>query len=164
VDKITDNDTFKKVLSSLPLNQQRQVGARFVANVLDLTDGRCTKNAQSLAEKSDITPEELQMAYQAVQSVYVTTHPRSDLSELDYAKQAAHLVAEACMTCVSPTYSEKKTHHIAENAANYCRMARICASLHQGKENPDFSEAEAAMNREIEAQFDILDRYLEENN
>jgi hypothetical protein len=42
-------------------------------------------------------------------------------------------------------------------------MARICSSLHQGKENPNFSEAEAAMNKEIEAQFDILNRYLEEN-
>ncbi len=162
MDKITDNDTFKKVLSSLPLSQQRQVGARFVANVLDLTDGRCTKNAQSLAEKSDITPEELEMAYQAVHSVYVTTHPRS-FSELDYAKQAAHLVAEACMTCVSPVYSEQKTYHIAENAANYCRMARICSSLHQDKENPNFSAAEAVMNKEIEAQFDILNRFLEEN-
>jgi hypothetical protein len=163
VDKITDNDTFKNVLSSLPLDQQRQIGARFVANVLDLTDERCTENVQNLAQKSSITPEELAMAYQAVHSVYVTTHPHSDLSELDYAKQAAHLVAEACMTCVSPTYGEQKTHHLAENAASYCRMARICSSLHQQKENPDFSKAEEAMSKEIEAQFDILNKYLEEN-
>ena len=97
---ISDNETFKKTLSSLPLNQQRQVGARFVANVLDLTDGRCTRQAQHIAEQRDITPEELEKAYQAVNAVYVATHPRSDISELDYAKQAAHLVAEACMTCV----------------------------------------------------------------
>jgi hypothetical protein len=162
VDKIADNETFHKVLSSLPLNQQRQIGARFVANVLDLTDERCTRNVQNLAQKSEITPEELEMAYQAVHSVYVTTNPRSGFDELDYAKQAAHLVAEACMTCVSPTYTGRKTFHIAENVAKYCRMARICSSLHQGRENPDFSRAEEAMNKEMAAQFDILNSYLEE--
>jgi hypothetical protein len=163
VDEITDNEAFKKALSSLPLNKQRQVGARFVANVLDLTEERCTKQVQKLAKESEITPEELAMAYHAVHSVYVSTHPRSDLSELDYAKQAAHLVAEACMTCVSPTYGEQKTYHLAENAASYCRMARICASLHQSQENPNFLDAETAMNKEIEAQFDILNNYLKEN-
>jgi hypothetical protein len=163
VNKITDNEAFKKALSSLPLNQQRQVGARFVANVLDLTDERCTKQTQKLTEQSDITPEELAMAYHAVHAVYVSTHPRSHFSELDYAKQAAHLVAEACMTCVSPTFGDQKTYHLAENAASYCRMARICASLHQVEGNPNFADAEAAMNKEIEAQFDILNKYLEEN-
>lgn len=163
MNKITNNETFKKTLSSLPLNQQRQVGARFVEHVLDLTDERCTNQAQKLAQQSDITPQELEMAYHAVHSVYVATHPRSDLSELDYGKQAAHLVAEACMTCVSPTYGEYKTHHLAENAASYCRMARICASLHQGGDSPNFSGAEAAMNKEMQAQFDILNRFLEEN-
>ena len=83
MDKITNIESFKKALSSLTLAQQRQVGARFVANVLDLTDGRCTQQAQSIAEKSDITPEELEMAYRAVHAVYVTTHPRSHFSELD---------------------------------------------------------------------------------
>lgn len=131
--------------------------------MLDLTDGKCTKQAQQLAEKSDITPQELEMAYHAVHSVYVATHPRSDLSELDYAKQAAHLVAEACMSCVSPTYGEHQAHHLAENAAGYCRMARICSSLNRDPENPSFSDAEDAMNREIEAQFGILDKFLEEN-
>jgi hypothetical protein len=164
MNKISDNETFKKTLSSLPLSQQRQVGARFVANVLDLTDGRCTKQAQHIAEQRDISPEELENAYHAVHAVYVATHPRSDISELDYAKQAAHLVAEACMTCVSPTYGEQRTHHLAVNAANYCRMARLCSSLHNDTENPRFSDAEEAMNGEIEAQFSILNRFLEENN
>ena len=163
MDKITNNETFKKTLSVLPLNQQRQIGARFVENVLDLTDERCTQNVKNLAKKSDITPEELEMAYHVVHSVYVATHPRSDLTELDYCKHAAHLVAEACMNCVSPTYGERKIHHLAENVASYCRMARICSSLHQGKENPNFSDAEEAMNKEMEAQFKILNSFLEEN-
>ena len=163
MDKISNNEAFKKTLSSLPVDQQRQLGARFIANVLDLTDGRCSRQAQSLAAKSNVTPEELETAYHAVHSVYVATHPRSDLSEIDYGKQAAHLVAEACMTCVSPTYGERHTSHLAENVASYCRMARICSSLKHGEDNPDFSDAESALNKEMETQFDILNSYLEEN-
>lgn len=162
MDKITNIESFKKALSSLSLAQQRQVGGRFVANVLDLTDGRCTKQAQSIAEKSDITPEELEMAYHAVHAVYVATHPRSHFSELDYDQQAAHFVAEACMTCVAPTFAEQRIYHMAENAASYCRMARICSSIEHDKENPSFSGAEEAMNKEMNAQFHILTEYLKE--
>jgi len=164
VDKITDLKTFKKALSTLTLAQQRQVGARFVENVLDLTDGRCTKHAQSLAAQSDISPEELEMAYNAVHAVYVTTHPRSHFSELVFSQQAAHFVAEACMTCVAPTYSALPTHHLAENAASYCRMARICASIEHDKENPSLANAEKAMNKEMNTQFQILTEYLKESS
>jgi hypothetical protein len=164
METISNNEAFKKTLSSLPLGKQRQIGARFVGHVLDLTDGRCTHQAQHLAEKSELTPEELEMAYQAVHAVYVASHPRSDLSELDYAKQAAHLVAEACMTCVTPTFGEHRAHHLAENVAGYCCMARICANLKHDGEEADFSAAEKAMNGEMKAQFEILNAYLEENN
>ena len=104
--KISTNEAFKEALSSLSLAQQRQVGASFIANVLDLTDGSCTRHAQSVAEKSDLTAEELENAYHAVHSVYVATHPQSGFSELDFRKQAAHFVAEACMVCLAPTYQE----------------------------------------------------------
>ena len=163
MNEITDIKDFKKILSLLPLNQQRQVGARFVGNVLDLTDGKCTRQAQMIAEKSDFTPEELEAAYHAVHSHYVSTHPRSHFSELDYSMQAAHFVAEACMTIVGPVYSEQREHHLAENAASYCRMARICSALHRTEGSPDFSLAEKELNKELGTQFEILNRYLESN-
>jgi len=37
-------------------------------------------------------------AYHAMHSVYVETHPRSDPSELEFRKQAAHYVTEAVIT------------------------------------------------------------------
>ena len=77
MDNIASTEAFKKALSSLSLARQRQVGARFIANVLDLTAGSCTEHAQKVAEKSDITPEELENAYHAVHSIYVATNPRS---------------------------------------------------------------------------------------
>lgn len=61
--EITSNEAFRQALHTVSLAQQRQVGARFIANVLDLTDGSCTKHAQSIAENSDVTAEELEIAY-----------------------------------------------------------------------------------------------------
>ncbi len=161
MDKIASNDAFKKALSSLSLAQQRQLGARFIANVLDLTDGSCTKHAQGIAKKSDVTAEELENAYRAVHSVYVATHPHSDLSELDYKKQAAHFVAEACMVCLAPTYEKSRTHHVAEKVAGYCRMARICSSIQHEDEYPKFLNAEESLKKEMVAQYQILSEFLE---
>jgi hypothetical protein len=161
VEKISSNEAFKKALTSLSLAKQRQVGARFIANVLDLTEGSCTKHAQIVAEKSDITAEELASVYQAVRSVYVATHPRSDLSELDFGKQAAHFVAEACMVCLAPTYEGYRAHHLAEKAAGYCRMARMCSSIQHEDEHPRFVDAEESLKKEIDAQYQILNEFLE---
>ncbi len=161
MDKITSNEAFKQALSSLSLAQQRQVGARFIAHVLDLTDGSCTQHAQNIAEKSDVTAEELENAYRAVHSVYVATHPRSDLAELDYKKQAAHFVAEACMVCLAPTYEKSHTHHLAGKVAGYCRMARICSSIQHDEEYPKFMNAEESLKKEMDAQHQILSEFLE---
>jgi len=161
VDKITSKEVFRKALSSLSLARQRQVGARFIANVLDLTDGRCTEHAQKVAEKSDVTPEELENAYHAVHSIYVATHPRSGFSVLDFRQQAAHFVAEACMVCLAPTYEEYGTHHLAEKVAGYCRMARICSSIQHEEEYPRFMNAEESLKKEMDAQYQILSAFLE---
>lgn len=161
MDRVSSGEQFKQSLSSLTLAQQRQVGARFIGNVLDLTDGRCTEQARKVAAKSDVSTEELEQAYRAVHTVYVATHPQSDLSELDFRKQAAHFVAEACMVCVAPTYEERDTHHLAERVAGYCRMARICSSIQHQEEYPKFMDAEVALKNEIDAQYRILNEFLE---
>jgi hypothetical protein len=163
VEKISTNKAFKKALSSLSLAKQRQVGARFIANVLDLTEGNCTKHAQMVAENSNITAEELENAYHAVRSVYVATNPRSGFTELDYGKQAAHFVAEACMVCLAPTHGEYRTLHLAEKVAGYCHMARICSSIQHEDEYPRFSDAEKALKKEMEEEFQILNEFLENN-
>jgi len=160
MDSVSSSEAFKKSLSSLSLAKQRQVGARFIANVLDLTDGRCTEYARSVAEKSDVSTEELENAYRAVHTVYVATHPRSGLSALDYKQQAAHFVAEACMVCVAPTYEQYHTHHLAEKVAGYCRMARICSSIQHEEEYPRFMDAEESLKKEIDAQYRILNEFL----
>lgn len=162
MNKIHNHEAFKKALSSLSLSRQRQVGAKFVGSVLDLTDGRCAQHAKSIAEKVDVTAEELQNAYCAVHSIYIATHPRSGLSELDFVKQAAHFVAEACMVCVEPTYEAHHTQHLAEKVASYCRMARTCANIQHDNEYPEFTNTEEMLKKEIHAQYKILSDFLEQ--
>ena len=161
MDKIASNDAFKTALFSLTLAQQRQVGARFTANVLDLTDGSCAEYATMIAEKGDASTEELENAYHAARQYFMATEIRP-FSELDYSNQAAHFVAEACMICLGPTYGEHTTHHLAEVVAGHCRMARTCAAIPHEDEYPKLADAEESLKKEIDAQYRILTKYLED--
>jgi hypothetical protein len=159
---IRDSEAFHRALASLPLASQRQVGARFIAHVADLSDGQVAQYTGAVADNPRITPEELQGAFRAARSVYVETHPDSDLSVLDFHRQAAHFVAEACMACLAPTYESSPTHHLAERVANYCRMARVCANVPHDAEYPPLSDAEAALKSEIDAQYEVLTDFLKQ--
>ena len=125
--EVKGHKSFQEVLSGLTVTQQRQIGARFIANVLDLTDEPRLKGAQQIAAKSGVTAEELVDAYHAVHAIYTQTHPRSDLSELDYTKQAVHFIAEACG--LSITYlsrgkdspSSRKDRHVLPDGENLCK-------------------------------------------
>jgi hypothetical protein len=158
--EVIGHKSFQEVLSGLTVAQQRQLGSRFIANVLDLTDEPGLKNAQQMAAKPDVTAEQLVDAYHSVHAIYVQTHPRSDLSEMDYTKQAIHFIAEACLVCLSPTYPEAKLHRIAEKAAMYSRMARTCASIMHDADQPDLGETEKALQKEISAQYRIVNEFV----
>ena len=158
--EVKGHKSFQEVLSGLTVTQQRQIGARFIANVLDLADEPRLKGAQQIAAKSGVTAEELVDAYHAVHAIYTQTHPRSDLSELDYTKQAVHFIAESCLVCLSPIYQEAKIHRIAEKTAMYCRMARTCASIMHDEDQPDLGGTEKALQKEIQAQYTITNEFL----
>ena len=159
--EITSQEAFKQALASLSIPNQRQVGARFIAHVLDLTENSGVKRAQGIASKADVTAEELSAAYHVVHHVYVETHPRSDLAQLDWSKQAAHFVAEACLVCLAPTYHEARIHHLAEKVAMYCGMARTCASIEHEGQYPNFERSEEMVKQEIQAQYALLSDFLE---
>jgi hypothetical protein len=153
--EISGQKSFQDALSGLNVTQQRQIGARFIAHVLDLTDEPVLQQAQQVAARAGVTAEELLDAYHSVHAIYTKTHPRSDLSELDYRKQSMHFVAEACLVCLSPTYPEAKVHRLAEKTAMYCRMARTCASIMHDEDRPDLKNTETALQEEINAQYKI---------
>ena len=153
-------ESFPQTLANLTVAQQRQIGARFIAHVLDLSTDSRLKSAQEVAAKGDPGAEEPLDAYHAVHALYTRTHPRSDLTEIDYTKQAMHFIAEACLVCLSPTYTETRTHRIAEKAAMYCRMARTCASIRHDVDTPQLGDTEKALRSEIEAQYRLLKEYF----
>lgn len=157
---ISNDKAFREALSALPLMQQRRLSAGFIENVADLTDGECVGYVREIMKKPAVTAEDLCDAYQAVHAIYVATHPRSGFHKLDFQKQAAHFVAEACLVCLAPTYDEIMTHHLADKAAMYCRMARTCATLPHEDESPSFAGAEQAMKQEMQAQYRILSDFL----
>jgi len=159
--KITTNEAFRESLNSLTLAQQRAVGTKFIANVLDLAHDSCIKQAQAiLTNIDDMSAEDLENAYHSAHSVYVHKSPRSEISLLDYKKQSEHFVAEACMHCLAPTYYEAKKHHLAERVAKYCIMARTCASIDHEGNYPKFTDTEDLVTKEIDAQYEILSEYL----
>lgn len=159
--KITTNESFQEALASLSLKQQRLVAARFIKNVLDLTKDKNIIHAQSIAATSDAKAENLSDAYHSVHTSYVKTNPRSDMHALVWEKQAEHFIAEACMTCLAPTYAEASAHHLAQRVSMYCLMARTCASINHESNYPTFETSEEVVKKEINEQYRIVNEFLE---
>lgn len=158
--KVNSQQAFQQTLAALPVKKQRQVGAKFIGNVLDLTPDPRFRDALTLLEKPDPTAEELLGGYHSIHALYVHTHPRSDLSQLDYAQQAEHFIAEACLICLSPVYEEAKIHHLAQKAAMCCCMARTCAGIKHDEEFPNLAHSQAMLAKEMQDQYRLLSEFL----
>ncbi|MGD2021001.1 MAG: hypothetical protein PVJ47_08095 [Thiohalocapsa sp.] len=158
--EINSQQAFQQALADLPVKKQRQIGAKFIRNVLDLTSEPRFRDAVILLEKPELTAEELLDGYHSIHALYVQTHPRSDLSQLDYARQAEHFVAEACLVCFSPVYEETEVHHLAEKAAMYCCMARTCAGIRHDEEAPQLAQSQEMLAQEIKDQHKLLSEFL----
>ena len=159
--KITTRTEFKQALESLSLEEQRVVAARFVADVLDLTDDARVKQAQQVAADPNAEPEALMSAYHLAWRAAVESSVHSDLERVDWHKQTAHFVAKACAESLAPAHQGITWRHLASNVAAHCHMARLCASIEHEAERPSLSGAETALNKQIETQFEILSAYLE---
>jgi hypothetical protein len=81
--QINSQQAFQEALADLPVRKQRRVGAKFIGNVLDLTSEPRFRDVLPLLEKPQLTAEELLDGYHSIHALYVQTHPRSDLSQLD---------------------------------------------------------------------------------
>lgn len=87
-------------------------------------------------------------------------HRYPGTSTLDYAKQAEHFIAEACLVCLSPVYEETKIHHLAQKAAMYCCMARTCAGIKHDEELPSLALSQDMLAKEIQDQYRLLSEFL----
>ena len=160
--KICNMSEFKQALESLSLDQQRIVAARFVAEVLDLTDDNRVKEAQKVAADPSSAADSVMSAYHQAWHGAVESSVHSDMELVNWRKQTAHFVAKACAESLAPAHPGVTLRHLASNVASHCRMARLCANIEHEEDQPSLANAEAALNKQIQEQFEILGQYLEE--
>ncbi|MGD8614468.1 MAG: hypothetical protein PVI91_02210 [Gammaproteobacteria bacterium] len=160
--KISTMKEFKETLETLSLEQQRVLAARFVADVLDLTDDDRVRQAQKIASDPNATPESLMSAYHSAWHAALESSVHGDMELVDWHKQTAHFVAKACSECLAPAHHGIAWRHLAFNVASHCRMARLCATVEHEQDRPSLSAAEQALNKQIQTQFEILGAFLED--
>ena len=160
--KIGTMKEFKQALENLSLNRQRLVAARFVADVLDLTQDERVMRAQKVAADPAATPDAIMSAYHSAWHAAMESSVHGDMELIDWQKQTAYFVAKACAESLAPSHAGVTFRHLASNVANHCRMARLCASIEHEGEQASLSEAEMALNTQIQTQFQIVSAFLEE--
>lgn len=144
---ITNDTDFKAALAGLPVERQRQVAARFVQQVLPLSDDVRLPAVLESAARAGITEAELGLAAQAANSARVESFTRCG-KETDWRAQAGHFVAKAAVACVKPA---EAGGNLAWDAAMQARLARTFQTVADGT---------GTDNREAEAQYRLLEAFL----
>ena len=98
---VSTNKEFVKTLASLSLPEQRYLGAKFISSVLDIMDEPRLRTIVDGINKNGLSAEELHSAHKLAHTIYIESHPQSDLSEVNFTRQAEHMTAEACMDLFS---------------------------------------------------------------
>jgi hypothetical protein len=153
--EITNMQQFREALESLPDDEQRLLGARFLAEVMDLTDDERLKNVCAILGKADASADELLTAFHWAQSVAVELSLRSGMDLVDFHRQAASLVAQGCAACASPKREAASPWPRAWNVAHYCRAARICASMAHEQDEGALANAEKELVKAAERQYQL---------
>jgi len=157
--EITNIKEFKQVIDSLPINQQRLVASKFIADILDLTDDDQLIHAQTVAANPNATEDDYLSSYKYSKHVAVKAG-QYEWEEVDYLQQIRHFVANACAVCLAPSDSSVRGHHLAWNVAHYCNCARTCASIAQDEKHPNLANADKLLKEQINNQFQIVNNFL----
>ncbi len=131
---------FKKALSELSLEQQRQIGKRFVERVVDLSDDPSMEKYLEHADAPGVSAAELMRNFNSAKSAAIETYTLCG-READWLRQASHFVAAATAACLTPPDQLEPCRNLAWTAAMNARMAQVSANIAMDRE-PDHSEAE----------------------
>ncbi len=96
---ISNDKDFKATLAGLPVARQRQVAARFVQRVFDLSKDVRVKAALEVAGRADISDAELTVVSAAANTARVESFTQCG-KETDWSAQAGLFVAKAAVACV----------------------------------------------------------------
>ena len=144
---ISNDKDFKASLAGLTTAQQRQVAARFVQRVFDLSKDVRVKAALEVAGRPEISDAELTVVSAAANTARVESFTQCG-KETDWSAQAGLFVAKGAVACVG---SPAPGSNLAWDAAMQARMARTCQTVATG---------EGTENREAEEQYRILEAFL----
>jgi len=146
--EITNDAEFRKALDGLDATRQRQVGARFVENVIALCSDHRIARALKVAGDSEVTQEELADALKTARATTFDCHARCG-SEGDWSEQAGYFVARAATAALTPI--GQMPSGPAWQAALSSRMAQTSKSIVTGDDTAG---------QEAKQQYRILSEFL----
>lgn len=147
--QVSSDEEFRKVLDDMDVVRQRVLAARFVQNVLPLSNDKRLAHVVEVAADENATVEELDSVYRSALAAAIEGHTRCG-SEGDWTEQAGYFVARAAAASVSQ--AGQADNGPAWQAAMSARMARTCKMI-------DATD-DGAHSEEREAQYRMLNEYL----
>jgi hypothetical protein len=146
---ISNDAQMREAIAGLDIPRQRVLAARFIENVLGLTDDERVGRAIGIAAKPDADEEQLSSALRGVKAAALDAHARCG-SDGEWNDQAGYFVARAAEAAVAP---QVRSHGRgpAWQAALNCRMARTAEATETDED---------AHGSESQAQYRILNDFL----
>lgn len=145
------NDTqFRDVLDALGVQQQREVAAKFVEHVLDLSNDPRIAQALAVAKDPTIAEDAFNFARRNIKAASLDAHTRCG-ADGEWTDQAGYFVARAAEACLE-TEARAQGKGLAWKAAMSARMARTCLAADSDQDSHD---------SESKAQYNILTSYLD---
>ena len=137
---ITNDDDFRKVISGMDDSGQRALAARFLENVLALSDDERIARVAQVAARPDASADELVSALHTARTATVDHHNRCG-AECNWKDQAGYFVARAALAAVSAQ----------DQVAMSSRMAKTCKSI---------DTAEDTSSQDRQEQYRILSEFI----
>ena len=147
---ISNDQDLRSALENLSIADQRLLGARFAASVLNLSGDPRLANVADSAIEPDITDAEREDAFKSAKSIAVQTYTACG-KDADWSAQAEHFVAMAYAAVLTPEPQIITKTNLAWKAAIQARMAKNCAMIEQ-----DHGEVENEAVKQYEIASDFL--------
>ena len=147
---ISNDQDLRTLLTNLPADQQRTIGARFAQSVIHLSNDERVRRAIDTALRPDASPDELEDAYRAAKSWSTKTYTDCG-KDTDWLAQADHFVAPATAAALTPDSLLAEKASPAWKAAMQARMANNCELV---EANDD------AHTDEVQRQYQIAEEFI----
>ncbi|KAA6187788.1 hypothetical protein F2Q65_00660 [Thiohalocapsa marina] len=137
---ISNDQELRDLLSRLPADQQRVMGARFAQSVIHLSRDERVNRAIETALRPQASADELEDAYRGAKAWATKTYTDCG-KDTDWLAQADHFVAAAAAAALAPEQLLTERTNRAWKAAMQARMANNC-ELVEGSDDAHTDEVQ----------------------